>query len=158
MWQHGSCLVDGWSPGGAQSDLTLILAEYICHCYHSRLWYFIFFFSPHSQVAIPISSEIWLRSNNLETKRGRALPGTVRLWTRILIIPFRCWQKGKGRSGRLTGSWDLLAVKPGPHSSAQATAPLAWCLLSFLHGQCIHAFLQTFCRFPGLGMLGELSR
>lgn len=38
---HGSCLAKGWSPGEAQTDLTIILAD-TCHCYHSRYWYFFF--------------------------------------------------------------------------------------------------------------------
>lgn len=135
-------------PRRSSVRLNINSSRYICHFYYSRSWYFF-----HSQMAVPVSSGIWLRNNNLETKRGRVLPGTVRLWTRILTIPFRCWQKGKGGGRNLTGSWDLLLLKPRPHSSAQAIAPPAWGVLSFLLCRCFDTFLQFFCRFPGLGHL-----
>lgn len=60
--------MEGWSPGGAQSDLTLILADTFVVVIKADPG--IFFFP--SQVPIPVSSEIWLRSNNLETKREKA--------------------------------------------------------------------------------------
>lgn len=146
MWQHGSCLVEGWSPGGAQSDLTLIPADKSVIVIIADPG-ILFFFSP--EVAIPVPLNIWLRSKNLETKRGRVLPGTVRLWSRILTIPFRCWQKGKG------GSWDLLVLQPGPHSSAQAIASPAWGVPSFLHCQCTDSFLQILSRFSQLRHLRQ---
>lgn len=45
-------------------------------------------------MALPVPSGLQLRSNSLETKRGRAL--SERVWQSISFhFPCRYWQKGK---------------------------------------------------------------